>query len=88
MHLVGFTIEIPYPGLIFKAIRPPNYRYSLQYSKHPLPTESAFLNSEQQVTKHSITMTSGTTINSNKHVVMIYKCITDTLTINYLFIYE
>jgi hypothetical protein len=88
VHLAGITIEIPYPGIIFKAIRPPNYRYSMQYSKYHFSTEFALLNSEQQVTKHYITMTSGTTINSNKHVVMIYTCTTDTLTINYLFIHE
>lgn len=65
----------PHTGLIFKALRPPNYGYSLQHFKHHFPTESALLNSEQQVTKHYITMTTGTTTNGSKHAVMIYKCI-------------
>ena len=77
----------PHIGLIFKALRPPNYGYSLQYSKHHFPPESALLNSKLQVIKHYITMTTGTTTNSNKHVVMIHKCIIDRLTLTYLLTY-
>lgn len=56
--------------------------------KHHFPTKSALLNEEQQVTKHYITNTTGTTTGSSKYVVMIYKNIIDRLILNNSFIHE
>jgi hypothetical protein len=60
----------------------------VQYLKHHFPTVSCVTEFRTASDKTLLAMTTGTTTNSNKHVIMIYKCIIDRLTFNYLFIHE